>query len=66
MLTGLIILVDGIVRPPDFEFEEVPSQIRGYSRYWPYFQRCIGAINGKYILVVFLFCKYIDSLKVIL
>ena len=37
------------MRPSYFQFQEVSLQIRYDSRYWPYFQRCIGAIYGSHI-----------------
>ncbi|KAI9084569.1 hypothetical protein K1719_033557 [Acacia pycnantha] len=52
VLDSLCSLAKEIVRPPDFQFEEVPSQIRGDGRYWPFFQRCIGAIDGSHISVI--------------
>jgi hypothetical protein len=37
------------VRPPDFNFVEISSKIKDDRRYWPYFEGCIGAIDGTHI-----------------
>jgi hypothetical protein len=40
-----------IIDPIDREFKNVPSKIRDDERYWPYFNDCIGAIDGTYVPV---------------
>jgi hypothetical protein len=37
------------VRPPDYNFAEIPSKIKDDRMYWPYFEGCIGAIDGTHI-----------------
>ncbi|KAK2454169.1 hypothetical protein QL285_001760 [Trifolium repens] len=49
VLESLCLLAKEIVRPPDFNFVEVPSKIKNDRRYWPYFEGCIGAIDGTHI-----------------
>ncbi|KAI9126084.1 hypothetical protein K1719_003502 [Acacia pycnantha] len=52
VLDSLCSLEKEIVRPPDFQFKEISSQLRDDSRYWLYFQGCIGAIDGSHIPVI--------------
>jgi hypothetical protein len=49
VLESLCLLAKEIVRPPDFNFVEIPSKIKDDRRYWPYFEGCIGAIDGTHI-----------------
>jgi hypothetical protein len=49
VLESLCLLAKEIVRPPDFNFVEIPSKIKNDRRYWPYFEGCIGAIDGTHI-----------------
>ncbi|XP_058733700.1 protein ALP1-like [Vicia villosa] len=49
VLESVCLLAKEIVKPPDFNFEEIPSKIRDDNRYWPHFQGCIGAIDGTHI-----------------
>jgi len=45
VLESLCLLAKEIVRPPDFNFTEIPSKIKDDRRYWPYFERCIDPIE---------------------
>ncbi|XP_045797408.1 putative nuclease HARBI1 [Trifolium pratense] len=49
VLESLCLLAKEIVKPPDFNFVEIPSKIKDDRRYWPYFEGCIGAIDGTHI-----------------
>jgi hypothetical protein len=49
VLDSLCLLATEIIKPPDFNFIEIPSKIRNDNRFWPHFQGCIGAIDGTHI-----------------
>lgn len=49
VLDGLCLLAKEIVKPPDFNFFEVPAKIKDDRKFWPYFEGCIGAIDGTHI-----------------
>jgi hypothetical protein len=42
-------LATEIVKPPDFDFIEIPSKIRNDNRFWPHFQGFIGSIDETHI-----------------
>ncbi|XP_021298834.1 uncharacterized protein LOC110427621 [Herrania umbratica] len=48
VLDNLSLLANEIVKASDFQFAKVPSKIKNDRRYWPYFQRCIGALDGSH------------------
>ncbi|XP_057452625.1 uncharacterized protein LOC130744460 [Lotus japonicus] len=52
VLDGLCLLAKEIVKPPDFNFVEVPAKIKDDRKFWPYFEGCIGAIDGTHIPVI--------------
>ncbi|XP_017970384.1 PREDICTED: uncharacterized protein LOC108660642 [Theobroma cacao] len=52
VLDSLCLLANEIVKASDFQYVEVPSKIKNDRRYWPYFQGCIGAIDGSHVLAI--------------
>ncbi|KAL5565312.1 hypothetical protein UlMin_028476 [Ulmus minor] len=40
-------LSQNFIKPPNFD--EIPDEIRWNPKYYPYFQNCVGAIDGTHI-----------------
>ncbi|XP_057457423.1 uncharacterized protein LOC130748254 [Lotus japonicus] len=49
VLDSLCLLAKEIVKPPDVNFVEIPTKVKDDRRFWPYFEGCIGAIDGTHI-----------------